>query len=604
MSTSEDAAMAESEEKATRFRMISHAKKHKKVKDVVVAEGEVQHTFIYPMRILMTADDPPGTKRTQKTTYNPIPKTKTLMMTMADIDPGLTITSLDGKQKLLITKDTFPKNEDTFKKYFTCEWEPASSNQKARVRLGCTINGNRTLNNLKHGEKPSRFLQWLNKERVFVEADALGIGKTKTIGYLTGLHPRIINRTSTREKLYETLNTTFISYSEAQKLDHSIKEINTMQEEDEEPTVHCPIFELFQTTIGIGTTPRTETEVIGIKCQSGRAALLREYMLKSNETVEQAGLGKFIPAGLANVIGIQPMQTIIRQNNQFLKTITYIPINGIPSETLQTEIIIDEEEKEEDQKKMTVIDYFLSAEWCHGFEPTDREGRYFLITTYPELTEAREWLDENLESLFLEHIPQYKTFTPIEGYEYPKRSDKPRFSHQLGTYADQLCTLYTSSPSSISKDTQWNKPPANKIHRPNNRILTYDTDEFPELPQQKKPKHNQNGEQKLPEATPTAKPVPTNTETAKALRDQITADIKDDLTKFISNEVAVLRTEITGSITGLSKTLKTDFDAQIAAVLATIDALNQRFTDVMERFPTNPQPTPAHKKSKGLGVAN
>jgi len=60
----------------------------------------------------------------------------------------------------------------------------------------------------------------------------------------------------------------FISYSEAQKLDHSIKENNTMQEEEDKPTVHCPIFELFQTTIGIGTTPHTETEVIGIKCQS------------------------------------------------------------------------------------------------------------------------------------------------------------------------------------------------------------------------------------------------------------------------------------------------------------------------------------------------
>jgi len=81
----------------------------------------------------MTADDPPGTKRTQKTTYIPIPKTKTLMMTMADIDPGLTITSLDGKQKLLITKDTFPKNEDTFKKYFTCEWELARSMSPSRM---------------------------------------------------------------------------------------------------------------------------------------------------------------------------------------------------------------------------------------------------------------------------------------------------------------------------------------------------------------------------------------------------------------------------------------------------------------------------------------
>ncbi len=233
----------------------------------------------------------------------------------------------------------------------------------------------------------------------------------------------------------------FISHSEAQKLDHSIKEINTMQEEEEEPTVHCPIFELFQTTIGIGTTPRTETEVIGIKCQSGRAALLREFLLKSNGTVEKAGLGKFIPAGLANVIGIELMQTIIRQNNQFLKTITYIPINGIPSETLQTKIIIDEEEKEEDQTKMMVIDYFLSAPWCHGFEPTDREGRYFLITTHAQLSEAHEWLDENLESLFTEHIPQYQTFKPIEGYDLATN-----LARTLTNYAHSIPAVHRAFP--------------------------------------------------------------------------------------------------------------------------------------------------------------
>jgi len=206
------------------------------------------------------------------------------------------------------------------------------------------------------------------------------------------------------------------------------------------------------------------------------------------------------------MIGIEPMQAIIWQNNQFLKTITFIPINGIPSETLQTKIIIDGEEKEEDQTKMTVIDYFLSADWCHGFKPTNCKGRYFLITTHPQLSEACKWLDENLKSLFTEHIPQYQTFKPIKGYEYPKWSDKPWFSHQLGTYADQLRTLYTSSPSSISKDTQWNKPPINKTRRPDNRTLTFDTDEYPELPQQKKPKRNQNGEQKLPETTPAANP--------------------------------------------------------------------------------------------------
>jgi len=164
---------------------------------------------------------------------------------------------------------------------------------------------------------------------------------------------------------------------------------------------------------------------------------LREFLLKSKDKLEQQGQGKFIPAGLANIIGTKTMQTIIRQNNQYLKTLTLIPINGIPPSALTTEIVI-EEDSENELSKMTVYDYLRDATWCHGFEPTNHEGRYLIVTTYQQLSEAREWLDDHLEKLFTEYIPKFQTLSPIEGYDYPKRGDKPRFSHQLRTYANQL----------------------------------------------------------------------------------------------------------------------------------------------------------------------
>jgi len=52
---------------------------------------------------------------------------------------------------------------------------------------------NKTLNNLKHKLQPKNLLQWLCKEKVFLESDVLGISKTKTIGYLTGIHPQVVN---------------------------------------------------------------------------------------------------------------------------------------------------------------------------------------------------------------------------------------------------------------------------------------------------------------------------------------------------------------------------------------------------------------------------
>jgi len=89
--------------------------------------------------------------------------------------------------------------------------------------------------------------------------------------------------------------------------------------------------------------------------------------------MEVKGLvGKFIPARLANVIRTETMKNIIWNNNQYLKNVSTIPINGIPLKALYTEITIYEEEDE--ATKMMVYDYLMSAKWCQGIEPTNQVG--------------------------------------------------------------------------------------------------------------------------------------------------------------------------------------------------------------------------------------
>jgi len=252
MPTSEDATMAERGDKASQFRLAPLTKMTKKTQDGVTMEGEVQHTFKYPMQILLPVIKP-GTRCTSKVMYNPIPKTKTLMMTLAEINHGLSVTLIDGKSTLTIKEETFPKTEEQFKKFFTYEWEPTGPHKGSRVQLGCTVNRNQTLNQMKHTIKPNHLIQWLCQEKVFLEADTLGIGKTKTVRYLMNIHPRIVNRTSTKEKLHDTLNTTIINPKEAAKLDHTLQDqVTTMNDMGDDLIIHCPAFKLFQTTIGIG----------------------------------------------------------------------------------------------------------------------------------------------------------------------------------------------------------------------------------------------------------------------------------------------------------------------------------------------------------------
>jgi len=209
--------------------------------------------------------------------------------------------------------------------------------------------------------------------------------------------------------------------------------------------------------------------------------------------MEAKGLGKFVPARLANVIGNETMKNIIRNNNQYLKNISTIPINGIPLKALYMEITINEEE--DDATKMTVYDYIMSAEWCQGLEPTDQVGRYFLITTHQELNKAREWLDSNLQDMFLEHIPRYSTFDPIEGYPFLKRANIPCFHVHVGTSAYLLQIQYPVIPNRLDHPTKWNKSPLPKAQYLTQKTLTFDSAEYPELTKTTL-KRNQNGTSK------------------------------------------------------------------------------------------------------------
>jgi len=108
--------------------------------------------------------------------------------------------------------------------------------------------------------------------------------------------------------------------------------------------------------------------------------------------------------------------------------------------------VIEEDSKSE-PSKMTVYDYLRDAEWCHGFEPTDHEGCYLLITTHQQVSKAREWRDDNLEKLFTEYIPKFQNFPLSKGMLTPNEETNP-ISATNSEHADQLCYTPQLQPSS------------------------------------------------------------------------------------------------------------------------------------------------------------
>jgi len=70
----------------------------------------------------------------------------------------------------------------------------------------------------------NKFIDWLAKEKIFLELDSLGISKTSTVGYLLKLHTRITNCTTLKELLLDELNDICIDANLAIELDPMLKD--------------------------------------------------------------------------------------------------------------------------------------------------------------------------------------------------------------------------------------------------------------------------------------------------------------------------------------------------------------------------------------------
>jgi len=174
------------------------------------------------------------------------------MTTIATYAKGITISSIDGKTMITVNDKSFPTSEETFKKYFTLDWEKGGPNKPNSISLGVNVNCNQMLNSIKHSIKPNSFMQWLHNEKIYLAADELGICTTKTIGYLTNIHPCIIHCLTTKANITDTLNTSMINADNAVLLNPPLKDrIKADKAAGDETTIFCPPFKIFQTTIGV-----------------------------------------------------------------------------------------------------------------------------------------------------------------------------------------------------------------------------------------------------------------------------------------------------------------------------------------------------------------
>ncbi len=163
-----------------------------------------------------------------------------------------------------------------------------------------------------------------------------------------------------------------------------------------------PEFEVYCTQLSHGReNSQVSTDVLGVKCAPKDAKLLGEFltqMASANSNEQRDGI--YLPKGAAYLLGLQTYAQALQENNSFLNNVAMIPVNLPynawfavinPNQTSETEPI-------------SLHNHLIRKSWFLRIESVAPK-KCLLVTTKNNLSEARDWIDSNLEPLIRQSIP-------------------------------------------------------------------------------------------------------------------------------------------------------------------------------------------------------
>jgi len=144
-----------------------------------------------------------------------------------------------------------------------------------QICIGCHVLSNRSLGKIKHQSNDGNLLTWLKRERVFLEADNLGIDRPVTIGHFTKITATLTHLTNFRDYLANQLMLVEIEADTAIELAPHLKQaqIDAMSNGDDFIPI-LPAFEIYRTHLSHGRDPDTSengcpwSEVCVARCQT------------------------------------------------------------------------------------------------------------------------------------------------------------------------------------------------------------------------------------------------------------------------------------------------------------------------------------------------
>jgi len=159
-----DTTMASSEDADSSFKPVARKNKSKRLKAAPEEKIAVERTHSFTIRAYF----PPPPNNTK---FNPVMKMRALLVELLKYEPSIVVLNLANTTQLVLAKDKLPTNEDEFKKFFAINTDMRAAEKKQHIIIGCKLLSERTLNEIKFDKAKPQFLEWLENEKVFLEAD-------------------------------------------------------------------------------------------------------------------------------------------------------------------------------------------------------------------------------------------------------------------------------------------------------------------------------------------------------------------------------------------------------------------------------------------------
>jgi len=406
--------------------------------------------------------------------FNPIPAMNHLLRIMLKDEPSLVIRNSNNDKQIILATDALPTGEKGFKQFFKVSMTVRIEQQnKSHVCIGCNVLSNRTLSNIKFNSNDGNLLAWLKKERVFIESDGLGIDRPVTIGHFLKITPELTHLANFRDSLVNQLMLIDIDTDTAVALAPHLKDAQTdaMTNGDEFVTI-LPPFEIYRTKITHGREPnQVSTDVLGVKSAPRDAKLLGEFFARlASETSNDHRDGIFLPKGAVHQLGLPTYAHMLKENNFFLTQVATVPVN---LEYAAWFAVIDTTAAK--NEPISLYEHLLRQPWFQRIESVGRK-KCLIVTMRHNLSEARAWIDANLEAMIRTSIPA-GIDTPSS--LLPKRLDKPVYTKASQSYVDVLKQQFSLNSNQPTQTNENNRPPCKRQAT----VIDYDSDqsEYPPL---------------------------------------------------------------------------------------------------------------------------